>query len=129
MDDKNNELRKEDLIFGLDIGSSKINLFAGAMNPDNTVKILCCGALPLKRPDELDDVVETLQNVIRQLEPFIDFDVKDVYVGIAGNHVSSVNYKGLITLSTGEVREVDMERVKNLASNIPETACKILHIV
>ena len=128
MDDKNNELRKEDLIFGLDIGSSKINLFAGAMNPDNTVKILCCGALPLKRPDELDDVVETLQNVIRQLEPFIDFDVKDVYVGIAGNHVSSVNYKGLITLSTGEVREVDMERVKNLASTIPETAGQILHV-
>ena len=128
MDDKNNELRKEDLVFGLDIGSSKINLFAGAMNPDNTVKILCCGALPLKRPDELDDVVETLQNVIRQLEPFIDFDVKDVYVGIAGNHVSSVNYKGLITLSTGEVREVDMERVKNLASTIPETAGQILHV-
>jgi cell division protein FtsA len=128
MDDKNNELRKEDLIFGLDIGSSKINLFAGAMNPDNTVKILCCGALPLKRPDELDDVVETLQNVIRQLEPFIDFDVRDVYVGIAGNHVSSVNYKGLITLSTGEVREVDMERVKNLASTIPETAGQILHV-
>ena len=128
MDDNNNELRKEDLVFGLDIGSSKINLFAGAMNPDNTVKILCCGALPLKRPDELDDVVETLQNVIRQLEPFIDFDVRDVYVGIAGNHVSSVNYKGLITLSTGEVREVDMERVKNLASTIPETAGQILHV-
>ena len=116
------------MVFGLDVRTCKINLFAGAMNPDNTVKILCCGALPLKRPDELDDVVETLQNVIRQLEPFIDFDVRDVYVGIAGNHVSSVNYKGLITLPTGEVREVDMERVKNLASTIPETAGQILHV-
>ena len=31
MDDNNNELRKEDLVFGLDIGTSKINLFAGAI--------------------------------------------------------------------------------------------------
>ena len=76
----------------------------------------------------MDCVVETLQNVIHQLEPFIDFDVRDVYVGIAGGHVSCVNYKGLITLPTGEVREVDIERVKNLASTIPETAGQIIHV-
>ena len=128
MDDNNNELRKEDLVFGLDIGTSKINLFAGAMNADNSVRILCCGALGLSKPDELDNVVETLQNSIRQLEPFIDFDVKDVYVGIAGNHVSSINYNGLITLPTGEVRDVDIERVKNLASTIPESAGQIIHV-
>ena len=128
MDDNSNELRKEDLIFGLDIGTSKINLFAGAMNPDNSVRVLCCGALGVARSDEMDCVVETLQNVIRQLEPFIDFDVRDVYVGIAGGHVSCVNYKGLITLPTGEVREVDIERVKNLASTIPETAGQIIHV-
>ena len=98
------------------------------MNPDNTVRILCCGALPLKRPDEMDDVVETLQNVIRQLEPFIDFDVRDVYVGIAGSHVSSVNYKGLITLPTGEVRSQDIETVKDQASTIPESAGQIIHV-
>ncbi len=128
MDDNNNELRKEDLVFGLDIGTSKINLFAGAINPDNTVRVLCCGALGVARSDEMDCVVETLQNVIHQLEPFIDFDVRDVYVGIAGSHVSCVNYKGLITLPTGEVREVDIERVKNLASTIPETAGQIIHV-
>ena len=128
MDDNNNELRKEDLVFGLDIGTSKINLFAGAINPDNTVRVLCCGALGVARSDEMDCVVETLQNVIHQLEPFIDFDVRDVYVGIAGGHVSCVNYKGLITLPTGEVREVDIERVKNLASTIPETAGQIIHV-
>lgn len=128
MDDNNNELRKEDLIFGLDIGTSKINLFAGAMNPDNSVRVLCCGSLGVARSDEMDCVVESLQNVIHQLEPFIDFDVRDVYVGIAGSHVSCVNYKGLITLPTGEVREVDIERVKNLASTIPETAGQIIHV-
>ena len=38
-DNRQNEIRKEDLIFGLDIGTSKINLFMGAVT-ENSVRHL-----------------------------------------------------------------------------------------
>ncbi|MBQ1823807.1 MAG: cell division protein FtsA [Fibrobacter sp.] len=126
-ENKQNEIRKEDLIFGLDIGASKINLFMGAVT-DDSVRVLECGDLPLTNADEMDSVVETLQKAARQLESLASVDVHDVYVGIAGKHVSSLHYKGLITLPTGEVRSQDIENVKNQASTIPESAGQIIHV-
>ena len=126
-ENKQNEIRKEDLIFGLYIGASKINLFMGAVT-DDSVRVLECGDLPLTNADEMDSVVETLQKAARQLESLASVDVHDVYVGIAGKHVSSLHYKGLITLPTGEVRSQDIENVKNQASTIPESAGQIIHV-
>ena len=122
-ENKQNEIRKEDLIFGLDIGASKINLFMGAVTEN-----LECGDLPLTNSDEMDSVIENLQKAARQLESLASVDVHDVYVGIAGKHVSSLHYKGLITLPTGEVRSQDIENVKNQASTIPESAGQIIHV-
>ena len=127
MDETTNEIRKEDMIFGLDIGASKINLFVGAAN-EGSVRVLECGDFPLTNPDEMDCVVETLKRAAQTLESTAGVDVHDVYVGIAGKHVSSFNSKGLITLPTGEVRSQDIETVKDQASTIPENAGQILHV-
>lgn len=126
-ENKRNEIKKEDLVFGLDIGASKIDLFMGAIMEDS-VSVLECGHLALPNADEMDSVVEVLQKVAHQLETLASVDVHDVYVGIAGKHVSSFNYKGLVTLPTGEVRSQDIEYVKNQASTIPETAGQIIHV-
>ncbi len=126
-ENKQNEIRKEDLIFGLDIGSSKINLFMGAVTEDS-VRVLECGDLPLSKADEMDSVVENLQKAARQLESLASVDVHDVYVGIAGSHIQSLLSKGLITLPAGEVRSQDIENVKNQASTIPESAGQIIHV-
>ena len=127
MDETKNEIRKEDLIFGLDIGASKINLFVGVAN-GASVRVLECGDCPLANADEIDSVVETLKRAAQTLESTAGVDVHDVYVGIAGKHVSSLNYKGLITLPTGEVRSQDIETVKDQASTIPESAGQIIHV-
>ena len=127
MDEPKNEIRKEDLIFGLDIGASKINLFAGVANGES-VRALECGDFPLTNADEFDHVVEMLKQAAQTVESITGVDVHDVYVGIAGMHVSAVNYKGLITLPTGEVRSQDIEMVKDQASTIPESAGQIIHV-
>ena len=45
-DNKQNMIKKDDYIFGLDIGTSKINLFVGAIE-GNSVRVLECGDFPL----------------------------------------------------------------------------------
>ena len=126
MDDRQDK-RKEEYIFGLDIGASKMNLFVGISEGEN-VRVVECGDFPLKNADEFDSVVETLQKAVQVIENSTRVDVRDVYVGIAGKHVLSFSYKGLITLPTGEVREEDIENVKKQASTLPASAGEIIHV-
>lgn len=126
-ENRQNEINKDDLIFGLDIGASKINLFVGVVT-DNSVRVLGVGDPTLANADEIDSVIENLQKAAHTLETTAGVDVHDVYVGIAGKHVNSFNSKGLITLSTGEVRAQDIELVKNQASTIPDSAGQIIHV-
>ena len=126
MDDRLDK-KKEEYIFGLDIGASKINLFVGISEGEN-VRVVECGDFPLKNADEFDSVVETLQKAVQVIENSTRVDVRDVYVGIAGKHVLSFSYKGLITLPTGEVREEDIENVKKQASTLPASAGEIIHV-
>ena len=66
-DNKQNMIKKDDYIFGLDIGTSKINLFVGAIE-GNSVRVLECGDFPLANPDAFDSVVETLGKAVHMLE-------------------------------------------------------------
>lgn len=81
MDDNKQAIKKEDYIFGLDIGASKVNLFVGISEGDS-VRVVECGDFPLANADEYDLVVETLQQAVQQLERSAGVDVRDVYVGI-----------------------------------------------
>ena len=64
MDDNKQDKRKDEYIFGLDIGESKINLFVGVSEGEN-VRVVECGDFPLKNADEFDSVVETLQQAVQ----------------------------------------------------------------
>jgi cell division protein FtsA len=126
MDDRQDK-RKEEYIFGLDIGASKMNLFVGISEGEN-VRVVECGDFPLKNADEFDSVVETLQQAVQVIENTTRVDVHDVYVGIAGKHVRSLDTQGIVTLPMGEVREEDIENVTKQASTLPTQAGEIIHI-
>ena len=127
MDDNKQDKRKDEYIFGLDIGESKINLFVGVSEGEN-VRVVECGDFPLKNADEFDSVVETLQQAVQVIENTTRVDVHDVYVGIAGKHVRSLDTQGIVTLPMGEVREEDIENVTKQASTLPTQAGEIIHI-
>lgn len=127
MDDNKQTVKKEDYIFGLDIGASKVNLFVG-ISEENSVRVVECGDFPLANAEEFDLIVETLQKATSQLELSAGVDVQNVYVGIAGKHVQSYSCEGIITLPTNEVREEDIANVQNQASTLPPSAGTIIHV-
>ncbi len=127
MDDNKQTIKKDDYIFGLDIGASKVNLFVG-ISEGSSIRVVECGDFPLADAEEHDLVVETLQKAVQQLELSAGVDVRDVYVGIAGKHVLSYSYEGIITLPTGEVREEDIVNVQKQASTLPASAGEIIHV-
>ncbi len=127
MDDNKQTIKKEDYIFGLDIGASKVNLFVG-ISEGSSVRVVECGDFPLANAEEFDLIIETLKKAASQLELSAGVDVRDVYVGIAGKHVQSYGFEGIITLPTGEVREEDIESVQKQASTLPASAGEIIHV-
>ncbi len=68
MDDKQ-PVKKEDYIFGLDIGASKVNLFVGISGGDS-VRVVECGDFPLANADEFDSVVERLKRASQESTSF-----------------------------------------------------------
>ncbi|MCF0214938.1 MAG: cell division protein FtsA [Fibrobacteraceae bacterium] len=127
MDNKQNIVKKEDFIFGLDVGSSKINLFGGRIEGDS-VRVIECGDYNLTKPDNIDEQIECLKEAATLLEDATSVDVHDIYVGIAGSHVLSFKSKGILTLPTGEVRDCDIEEIVKQASTIAEAAGEIIHV-
>ncbi|MCF0221112.1 MAG: cell division protein FtsA [Fibrobacter sp.] len=127
MDENKQPIRKEDYIFGLDIGASKVNLFVG-ISEGKSVRVVECGDFPLANVEDLDVVIATLKDAVSQLEISAGVDVRDVYVGVAGKHILSFEQFAIITVPTGEVRDEDIENVKKQACNCPTTVGELIHI-
>ncbi len=135
MDEKNqNQIDKSRVVVGLDIGSSKIGVFIGMVEDDSQVRVLGYGVNELKKGaiNELESTVHSLETAVKQAETMTGIDVKDVYVGIAGSHIKSINCIGTVPLtrSGNEVTLADMHAVVEQASSIPLTADReVIHVL
>jgi len=133
MDDKNKmTVNKENIIVGLDIGGSKIAVFIGLQENQNQVRVLGFGVKELKKNpiSDLDFLISSIGSAVKEAETMTGFDVKEVYVGVAGDYISCFKSKGGVTLdpSKNEVKESHVAAVIKDASTLPSTAGEILHI-
>ncbi|HHX14839.1 MAG TPA: cell division protein FtsA [Fibrobacter sp.] len=133
MDDKKKALmNKENIVVGLDIGSSKIAVFIGALENQNQVRVLGFGVHELKKNaiTDLDTLIQSLGKAVKEAETMTGIDVKEVYVGVAGDYITCFKSKGGVTLdpSRNEVRDSHIAAVIKHASTLPSTAGEILHI-
>ena len=88
MDDKNKmTMNKENIIVGLDIGGSKIAVFIGMQENQNQVRVLGFGVKELKKNpiSDLDFLISSIGSAVKEAETMTGFDVKEVYVGVAGD--------------------------------------------
>jgi cell division protein FtsA len=131
-------LRKpaKQLIVGLDIGTSKIATLVGEIQPNGEIGIVGFGITPsrgLKRGIvvDIDATVQSIQESLEQAEAMTGQPIdQQVYTGIAGNHVRSINSHGIVAIrDKKEVCQVDIERVIDAAKAVAIPADQmILHI-
>ena len=120
------------IISGLDIGTTKICAIIGEYDPQkNIYKILGLGKAPslgLKR-GVIVDIAKTKQSIIEAVklaQKRANITITGVTVGIAGDHIRSLNSNSTITIShksedaihDAEVDESDIERILNSAKSI-----------
>jgi len=129
--------RKTDnnLIVGLDIGTTKVVALVGEVLPDGRVEVIGVGSHPsrgLKRGMvvNIDATVSSIQTAIEEAELMANCHIDSAYTGIAGSHIKSLNSHGIVAIRTGEVIQSDIDRVIDAAKTIAIPADqKILHVL
>jgi cell division protein FtsA len=110
----------EDLIIGLDIGTSKICAVVGEVRPDGRVDIVGMGSHPsigLRKGMviNIENTVNSIKEAIEEAETMAGCEISSVYAGIAGGHIKGFNSHGIIALKNREVTKRDIERVIDAA--------------
>jgi cell division protein FtsA len=125
----------KNLIVGLDIGTSKIVAVVAEVKPDGGFDIVGLGTQPsrgLKRGVvvNIEATMASIQRVLEEAELMADCRIAEVYTGVAGSHIRSLNSSGMVAIKEKEVTQADIDRVIETAKAvaIPNDQ-QILHIL
>lgn len=126
------------VVASLDIGSSKIRTVVGIKEDGNPVtNIIGVGIAPSTglRKGSVIDVEETINSISTSLEDaerMAGEPINHVFLGIGGNHIESLNSRGVIAVAQdqNEISEDDVDRVIEAAQavTIPSNR-RILRII
>lgn len=126
---------ENNLLVGLDIGTTKVIALVGEINKDNQMEIIGVGSYPsrgLKRGIvvNIDATVQSIQRAVEEAELMAGCQIHSVHTGIAGSHIRSINSHGIVAIRDREVTQADVDRVIDAAKAVAIPADqKILHIL
>jgi len=100
-------MEKENIAVGLDIGTTKIVAMIGRKNEYGKLEILGIGkskSLGVKRGvvDNITQTIQSIQQAVQEAETNSGYKIKDVVVGIAGQHIRSIQHSEYISRSNAE---------------------------
>src|SRR6187402_676985 len=100
-------MEKENIAVGLDIGTTKIVAMIGKKNAYGKLEILGVGkskSLGVARGvvNNITQTIQSIQQAILEAEANSGYKIKDVVVGIAGQHIRSIQHTDYISRSNPE---------------------------
>jgi cell division protein FtsA len=107
-----------DIVVGLDIGTTKICAIVGRITEHGKVEVLGMGkadSLGVMRGvvANIDKTVEAIEQAVAQAEAQSGHKITKVYVGIAGQHIKSLQHRGIYMRedSTEEISRKDIDKL------------------
>ena len=106
------------VIVGLDIGTTKIACFIGRKNEHNKIEIISMGKS--ESMGVMHGVVANIEKTVQSIAAAVNaaqlckegtLSIKNVYVGIAGQHIKSIQHRGMYTKrdNTSEISQEDID--------------------
>lgn len=123
---KQSKMANSEIIVGLDIGTTKIAAIVGRRNENNKIEILGFGkteSIGVKRGvvSNIEDTVQSIKVAIKEAETRSESDIATVNVGIAGQHIKSIQYRGSIIRPNAE-NEITSTDIDGLTENMYKLA-------
>lgn len=114
--------KKDNLIVGLDIGTTKICAIVGNVTEDG-IDIVGIGTSPSRGLRKgvvinIESTVASIKKAVEEAELMAGCEIKSVYAGIAGGHIKGFNSQGIIAIKNREVSPDDVKRVIEAAKAI-----------
>lgn len=114
------------IIVGLDIGTTKIAAIAGRRTENGKLEILGFGQSPSNGVQHgqvlnINQTIQSINNAIancKKSNP--DLTIDEVYVGIAGQHIHSLQTRGELVRDSSE-NEIAIEEIEELINNQRKT--------
>lgn len=128
---------KDNILTSIDVGSSKICTLVGELTPDVDLRILGVGITASQgvkkgMVDNIQEATEAIASSVEKAERSSGSRVLSAHVSISGNHVNSLNNRGVATIPGRErpITQQDIDRAVEEAQalNLP-TNREILHVV
>jgi cell division protein FtsA len=124
-----------DLVVGLDIGTSKIVALVAEVPPEGGMNIIGMGSAPSRGLKKgvvvnIEATVSAIQRALEDAELMANCKIGQVYTGIAGSHIRSLNSHGMVPIRDREVTQNDIDRVVETARAVNiSTDQQILHVL
>ena len=127
----------QDIVVGLDIGTTKVIIIVGRKNEYGKLEILGvgkCKSLGVHR-GVVSNITQTIQAIHTALEEAqinSGVEIKEVSVGIAGQHIRSVSHKDYITRNQPDevISDLDISKLVDQAHNlVMMSGEEILHMI
>lgn len=126
-----------EIIAGLDIGTTKVCVVIGAVNDTGQLEILGVGTTPsrgLRRGVviNIEATIHSILSAVEAAEMMSGREVNEVFTGISGGHIEGINSRGVVAV-TGRGREItrnDIDRVIDAAKAIVIPMDReVLHVI
>jgi cell division protein FtsA len=135
-------MASQDMIVGIDLGTTKVTTIIAEVDDTGTPNVVgvgLCAAQGMQRGVviNIEKTVEAIKRSVAEAERMAGVQINSVIAGIAGDHIRSINSKGVIAVSrsssrerTGEITQKDVDRVVEAAKavNLPMDR-EVLHVL
>ena len=125
--------QKEQIIVGLEVGTSKVCAVVGEVLEDGNIMIIGVGQSKSEgvRKGEIVDVDaagKSIHAAVANAEESASVEIRNVYASVTGGHIRCFNNRGSVVI-THEDRQITEEEVRNVLLNAKAVNIPVDHVV
>ena len=131
-----NDLKSE-IVVGLDIGTTKISVMVGKKDQYGKLEILGNGKAVSRGVmrgvvANIDKTVDSIKIAVEEAERSSGIKINEVYVGIAGQHIKSLQHRGEIVRDNidDEISQIDLDKLNdNMFKLVTIPGEEVIHVI
>lgn len=126
--------KKDNLIVGLDVGTTKVCAVVGEVTHDG-IDIIGIGSHPSRGLRKgvivnIEATIESIKKAVEEAELMAGCDILSVYAAISGSHIKGINSHSIVSVKNRLISEKDIDRVIDGASAVVMPMDReIIHVI
>jgi cell division protein FtsA len=134
---KEGQMKKPTMLTSIDVGTTKVCTIIADMDNEHNIRVVGVGITPTKGLAKglvvnINEARESIRESVRKAEQASSYKVESAYVGVTGRHVSSLNNRGVVSITRNDrlVRPDDLKRVLDCARSVKVAdERRLLHVI